>query len=462
MPVDDRSNPVSFTEILPMSQSQSSSSAVSADSTTDSQPQADADLALQNMVALLESGDFQTRWEAAKRLSSFGVAAIEPLLQLLTEDEDWELSWFIARILGDLQHPVAIQSLVQLVKTTENPEVANMAVMALANHEVRAINPLTELLHQPATRLLAVQALAQIHHTDVVVPLAQVVSDPAPEIRAAAIQALSHFHGVAVAEILLKALRDPAAIVRQTAVVAIGLQADVQNDLNLFEHLRPLLWDVNLSVCRQTATTLGRIGTTEAITLLAEVLQSSDAVEPLQIDAVRALGWIGTAAAIHQLQQFLERQILERQIQPAQHPLEDRGTLPNQLVITTSLTVNLEVISVLGRVETAEMKALATQILLALLDTNHPIAQTPQGKQTIALSLGQLGQPEAIDRLIELLTDPDQKLRLHTIAALKQLPSDLAYQRLVQLKHQATISEALREGITIALNEWHYSAETAA
>jgi HEAT repeat protein len=423
--------------------------------TSSSQNDVSNSLALQNTLASLEDGDFQTRWEAAKIIPSFGLEAIEPLLQLLGEDDDWELTWFIARILGGLDHPIATQSLVQLVRTAENPEVAGMAAMALVSHGTRAIDPLTELLHLPSTRLLAVQSLAQIHHPDVIVPLVQVISDPNPEIRAAAIEALSHFGSATVSTILLDALQDPVAFVRQTAVAAIGLQAAQLNNLDLVQQLRPLLWDVNLAVCRQTATALARIGTAEAISLLAEVLHSN-AAEPIQIDAIRALGWIDTTAAIDQL-----RQVIEQQTAPIF--AEDQATTrPEPFLLANRQTIGLEIVSVLGRVERAETIAQATQILLLLLETNHPIAQTIPGKQTIALSLGQLGQSEAIDPLIELLADPNQNVRLHTIAALKQIDAEFAYQQMVRLVYQETIEPVLREGITIALREWGYSAETAA
>ncbi|NJN86163.1 MAG: HEAT repeat domain-containing protein [Leptolyngbyaceae cyanobacterium SL_7_1] len=90
-------------------------------------------------------GDFDTRWEMAKLLPQFGSAAIAPLIDLLhdldSEEDDWDLPWFIAQVLGTFQHPEAIAPLVDLMQTTDRPDVAEMAATALARSGVSAIAP---------------------------------------------------------------------------------------------------------------------------------------------------------------------------------------------------------------------------------------------------------------------------------------------------------------------------------
>jgi len=54
-------------------------------------------------------------------------------------------------------------------------------------------------------------------------------------------------------------------------------------------------------------------------------------------------------------------------------------------------------------------------------------------KQKIALSLGQLGDMQAIDPLIQLLADADAGVKLHVITALKQLAPQAAHSQLQQL-----------------------------
>jgi len=60
-----------------------------------------------------------------------------------------------------------------------------------------------------------------------------------------------------------------------------------------------------------------------------------------------------------------------------------------------------------------------------MLKSSQPATQSPSVKQAIALSLGQLGDMQAIDPLIQLLADADAGVKLHVITALKQLAPPL-------------------------------------
>lgn len=65
-------------------------------------------------------GDFQQRWDIAKVLINLGTVVINPLIDILEEDDaEDELRWFAAKILGELQHPEAIMPLVELLKITK-------------------------------------------------------------------------------------------------------------------------------------------------------------------------------------------------------------------------------------------------------------------------------------------------------------------------------------------------------
>lgn len=412
---------------------------------------------LSTALAHLKLGDFQRRWDIAKTIPDFGEAAIAPLVSLLQAEaeEDWELTWFIARILGSLKHPEAMAALVDLIRTTASEDVATTATAALTQMGTEAIAPLQTLLSQPSTYCLGVQALAQIRHPDVVPSLLEAMQHESVALRVAAIDALSHFQHPQISAALLKALHDSAAKVRQSAVTTLGLQAALyENPQELADRLKPLLWDVNLEVCQQSAVALGRIGTESAVVALFEVLRSPHAL-PLQIEAVRALGWIGTPDALDRLQEFLN--------------------LQRDLLCQESCQESL---TVLGRVESAEAKRQATQILLNLLQSAHAIAQTDRGKQAIALSLGQLKQPQALEALIQLLADASASVRLHAIAALKQLDTlgvlHLDHQLFRPIKPlepqttqeilraiaaQKNLDADLQRGVAIALQEWGNSAD---
>ncbi len=398
--------------------------------------------ALATALAILKTGDFHSRWDAAKAIPAFGETAIAPLLDLLQSEaaEETELPWFVAKILGNLNHPAAIDSLIHVLQSTDQAEVTAVAAVALANHGSAAIAPLTALLSQPSTQLIAVQALAQVQHFAVVQPLLTVVNDASPDVRSAAIEALSHFYDPAITAALQSALQDPNTAVRRAAVVALGIQAERGDRQALTEMIRPLLWDLNPQVCRQATIALGRLGTAAAIEALSQGLNSAHTPVVLQLDIVQALIWMDTAAALAPLRQFLE------------------AGLANSA--TANSAVEQAIITALGRVEAPETQRVASQILLGLLETQHPVVQTPQGQQHLARSLGQLHDPRSIDALISLLSESNACVRLHAIAALKQLEAAGSYQRLQALNAEATsLSEALKAGVETALQEWQAHAD---
>lgn len=432
---------------------------------------------LRRALTALETGDFYARWEAAKTISACGVeaaqsgspeAVINPLLHLLwAEDSEEEISWYIARILGTLNHPLAVQGLTHLLQTSQSSDVAVMAATALANCGTAAISPLTDLLHQPKMKLIAIRALAQIEHPDVVPILLTLTSDSLAAARSTAIDALSRFSDPAILEALFVALRDSDSSVRRSAVGTLGFQAQTlcassriksgfrtthsldPFDTRLIDVLKPLLWDLDLDVCCQTALALGRIGTSSAISALSKVLQSANTPVLLQQSIIRALGWSETPEAISCLKQALFHN----------KAFAEEGSL--------------EIITVFGRFRQSESCVLAVQILLDLLHVQHSVSQTSKGRQTIAHSFGQMVTTlkkvtsgnsgnssvhqkqfaKIMNALIDFLEDADTGVRLHTIAALKAFDDRLVNSKLAALMQSETISLKLREGITVALAE---------
>lgn len=412
-------------------------------SSTTSEDCTDSSAALVKVLHLaleaLESGDFQTRWEIAKVFSVLGTTnpnsdldwIVTPLVAIAQEDEaEWELRWFAIRILGDFNCPKVIQALVELLQTDaddEDEDLSQIAAEVLASFGPAAIAPLAELLNHEASRLLAVQALAQIRHSETILPLLRVVDDPQATVRAMAIEALSSFHDARVPPILVQALSDPATPVRREAVAGLGMRPDLAEELHLVDLLSDRLWDLNLSVCQQAAIALGRIGSDAAASALFRVLQSSTTPEALELDLVRALGWMQTLTALDYLQQAL--------------PL-------------VSATAYQEIVTALGRIDSSDLKPQVAHLLSDLLSSNQIATQPPQVKQAIALALGNLGVMQNLHPLVQLLADPDMGVQLHAIAALKKLAPQAAYDHLLGLNANPTIDPSLRQGIAIALQEW--------
>lgn len=380
-------------------------------------------------VDVLIWGDFHQRWDVAKLLSKFGRAAIAPLLEILAdEDADEELRWFTVRSLGSFDSPEAIAALIELLQTATNSEERGIAAAALAEIGSSAVFAITELLDRERTRALAVRSLADIRTKETIDPLLSVVRDSDMEIRAIAIEALSSFHDPKIPPVLVDALNDLGAKVRKEAVIGLSFRSDLRDELDLVDLLLLRLYDFNIDVCLAAANGLGRLGTDRAATGLFRVLQSPQTPSALQVEIVLALGRIGTSASLEYLRQVFEQ--------------------------IASIAIWQETINALGRVERVNLKSPAAEILLELLRTNHLAAQHTKLKQTIALSLGRLGEMQAIPSLIQLLADSDLAVKLHAIAALKQLNSTSAYQQLTQIAADANISPQLQQGVAIALQEW--------
>lgn len=391
----------------------------------------DADTAEVLALALhvLEMGDFQARWDVAKMFPSFGTEAIAPLLNLLQDKEaDWELRWFAVRILGEFNHPDSIAALVNVLQAAESEDLSTMAAESLAGLGSAAIDVLTPLLATSEWRQLAVYALSRIRNTQIIEPLLKVIDDPQAQVRAATIEALSSFHDSRIPPVLVMGLTDRAAAVRREAVIGLGLRADLQQELGLVERLRPCLNDLDLDVCRQTATALGRIGTLEAATALYHLLIASHPPLLLRLHAIRTLGWIDHPTVLEYLQQCFQPDM----------PVE---------VWETAIVA-------LSQVEVEPLRSAAATILLDLLSSELETAQHPQIQQMVALGLAQLGDMRALEALIALLAKDDMGLKLHAIAALKKLHPEQAHSRLQQLSQQADLEPQLRQGIILALQEW--------
>lgn len=386
----------------------------------------DLEQVLNLALDVLNAGDFQERWEVAKIFPKLGTIAIAPLIEILQDDDaDLELRWFAGRILGEFNHPTVITTLVELLQTSEDEDLAAMAATTLSSLGESAVDALASLLAEPESRLLATRSLSQIRRPQIIAPLLGIVRDSQVAVRSTAIEALSSFHDPRILPVLLEALDDRAASVRKEAVIGLGLRFDLQEELDLLNRLKPLLYDFNIEVCQQAAIALGRLGTDEAALALLDVLKSPATPVPLTYDIIRALGWMGTPKSLDYLQQALTE---------------------------ASVECAHEIIRVLGRSEEPVLKTKATQILIDFLNSECLAATATPIKQALAEAWGQLGDVAAIDALIGLLADSEGSVRLHAIASLRNFPT--ARQQLEHLADLENLTPELKQGIAITLAEW--------
>lgn len=207
-----------------------------------------------------------------------------------------------------------------------------------------------------------------------------------------AIKALGSFHDCRVPPVLVIALQDVASKVRREAVIALGFRPDLTSELDLAEHLKLLLHDLNLEVCRQAAISLGRIKQDKANFSLHEVLRQNTTPISLKLDIVKALGWSNLDSAIDYLQLALVNQ--------------------SEILLP-------EIIITLGRIESLLLKQKAAQALVNFWQSQQP--NSAQIKQVLANSLGELGCNCGQTTLKQLSLDCDRKVQLYALASLKKL-----------------------------------------
>ncbi len=346
-------------------------------------------------LSLLESGDFKQRWEVAKLFPKLGKEIIAPLLIIL-EDENVEVEyrWFIARILSEFNDIKIILAFTQVLQTTKEEELLNIVAEGLGKIGISAIKSLETLLEgEEYSRLLVVKALTQIRHKDTIKPLLKVVNDPNSEIRAIAVECLGSFHQKQLIPIFIKALYDPVSTVRKESIIALGMQSKLTTEFNLIQYLKPLLYDINLENCQQTALTFGRIKSDEAIAELSLVLQKKTTPIELKKEVIKALIWTESLQALTDLKQALFRENAE----------------------VCQIIINL-----LGTQNSEAVRYQASQILSEFLESNCSISQDKEIKKALAISLGELGNEIAIVCLKKLSDDPDKSVQLHAIAGFKK------------------------------------------
>lgn len=349
-------------------------------------------------LSLLKSGDFQQRWEVAKLFPKLGKQIIDPLLILLKDESiEVEYRWFIVRILSDFNDIKIIIAFTQLLQNTKEEELLNIVAEGLGKMGISAIKNLEKLLKEDeSSRLLAVRALAQIRHSDVVEPLLQVTNDTNPQIRAIALECLGSFHQKQLVPIFIQALNDPVSAVRKEAIIALKMQPELTADIDIVQHLKPLLYDINLEICQQTALTIGGIKSDTAIEELAILLKKKTTPLAMKQEVIKALIWMELPQAL---------------------------TCLKQILFTQNLEICQIIINLLGTQKSEIVKHQASRILIEFLESSSPISKETKIKKSIAVSLGELGDKTAIIALKKLANDPNKSVQLHAISGLKKSES---------------------------------------
>lgn len=392
-------------------------------------------------LTTLRTGDFQARWDIAKEIPQFGEQAVCPLVALL-DDADEELTWFVVRILGTFQSSEAVLALIERLDPSQPEELSGIAAQLLAGMGTDALDALAPLLEDPLRQPLAIQAIAQVDHPKVVPllldawsQLCQVPQGEASALRELILEALDKFQDSDNSEpiilpILLQGLQDESPRVRKVAIAGLSSHRGSGSKEYLVEQVIPYLQDPVLEVADQAARTLGGLATDTAAIALTEKCCNLETPPMLQQTLIQGLGWIGSRCALEGLVQIWQKL--------------------SQLSIPPELLLK-EVLVSLSRTTTKPSEA--AQKILSLLRSPTLQASIPL-KSAAAFSLGRLGDEETLNSLIELLAESNYTLRLHIIAALKQISSAQARHEIQRRFEDPSTPSDLAVGLAIALQEW--------
>ena len=149
-----------------------------------------------------------------------------------------------------------------------------------------------------------------------------------------------------------------------------------------------------LALTIHTTGTLAKLFS-EAVEAIARVIKSDTTPFSLKTELIQALSWIEQQGSLATLGDVLQ---------------------------TASESLSLEIIKVFGRITDSDRQGQATEILLNFWQQKTEVL-TPNIRQDLAYSLGQLKQVIAQPLLTKLSEDNDSGVKLHAIAALNKLPT---------------------------------------
>ncbi|MDY6836292.1 MAG: HEAT repeat domain-containing protein [Chloroflexota bacterium] len=400
------------------------------------------------------------RWGAAAALGKTrDIKAVQPLVHALHDPDRWVRRHAVQAI-GKVGDPGAIPYIIEMLKDAD-PMVRRNAIVALGESGDTAIEPLLEILNNQelSVRWDAIEALRKLDHPRTIVLLNEALKNPDMEIREKAAEALDYLgwepaDGSELAYYLM--VRG-----QWDEIVAVGTVAiDPLIETLLSDH--PLRWgaawalgkigesravpaliqalaDRNARVRRNTAKALGSIGDDAAVEPLVKSLGDEDS--RVRKDAADALGEIGQSAVqplVHTLNTASDQKVRWHALEALRN-ISDVGVI--DVLIQALRDENLvareraaEALERLGwePIEQADKapflivrgqwEDLANMGEEALDPTIQSLAdRDPSIRWGAAWTLGEIGDSRAIPFLIAALDNKDNYVRRHVIESLGRI-----------------------------------------
>ena len=244
---------------------------------------------------------FNVRPSAVRALGRIGSErAIDPLLKVLTTGKEANLQWYIAFALGQIRSEKAVEPLIEALTTAKDVDIRTSAADALGwIRSERAVEPLLDAFHNEKVRRRAANALGNIGSEKAVEPLIEALTTAKEaDVRASAADALGEIGSEKAVKSLIRALtNDKRANVRASAASALG---QIRGEKAVESLIDALIADKRITVRASAAYSLGELGSERAVEPLIEALATAKEAD-VRASAAFALGMIGSESAVEPL-----------------------------------------------------------------------------------------------------------------------------------------------------------------
>ncbi|HET6977147.1 MAG TPA: sister chromatid cohesion protein PDS5 [Pyrinomonadaceae bacterium] len=416
----------------------------------------------------LAEGDEATRLHAAETISDDASYDTTPLLDALSDDS-WRVRRAAIKGVSQRAAPEAIAALLNSVVTNHhNASLLNSALQVLASSDVDTLSPLLKLLEgsDPDLRMQAALALGDQGDVRAVEGLLKALTDEDANVRYHAIEALGKLKAADAVDALAEIVESKDFFVAFAALEALARIGDAR----VAPRMAPLLEDDLLR--EPTINLLGQLGDDSAVIPLTALLNTPTAPADLIADALVALSeryeeQFGEGAYISDLTSsevsatgiqnlldaletperqnlrsialilgWLKRSGVDRALTRLMGRVDLRDEIIEALVRHGSATVELLIPQL--RAEDLEVRRSAVVALGRLGDSRAtPMLVETLAEETLAIdvanALGQIGDPQALDGLLNLFSDKDASVRQAAVNALNSLALSSMSERIIPL-----------------------------
>jgi HEAT repeat protein len=340
--------------------------------------------AIQALIKLLSDPDEAVRTASRAALESITLRRFNTAREWL---DWWRQSSTLTRE-EMLQHLVELQSerLESLSRVLEKLYLKILDDPKNQNDSAAFIEALTQC-DLASVKKRAIKGLTPLHDPPVRTALINALVETDASVRQAAADALAAQADASTAPALLKAMNDPESSVRAAAAHALG----VLKAREALKELIAMLSDTDVEAAVAAANALAELADRAALSRLIDVVTAPDTPAPLYDAAANAL------AKIH-----------------------DPGAVPILVKLLGSPKENVRWASAdaLGGLGVADaVKPLAN---VALKDPN------PQNREVALASLSRIGDPSALDTLVDALSDKEKRVSDQALRSLTQVADSKA------------------------------------